>query len=199
MWRNLRVIFQSPLHKFDHRNLETLCSWVVWAPRVLPALWSPDAPMWELALGWCRSHPTLFSLSLAAGGKEFQGPQVVWSVCWPLETWQVHSLRFGGSLCWSIAGHPWQRWTPIPGRSSASGSARRCLNTTLKKKYRDAHQRLCFCFVAIAVTATLCESKLWLWPEMTPVGDGCRKKEAVSVELASARSRTPRAMEEVDF
>lgn len=63
----------------------------------------------------------------------------------------------------------------------------------------DAHKRFCFCFVAIAVTAILCESKLWLWPEMTPVGDGCRKKEAVSVELASARSRTRRAMEEVDF
>lgn len=26
----------------------------------------------------------------------------------------------------------------------------------------DAHKRFCFCFVAIAVTAILCESKLWL-------------------------------------
>lgn len=59
MTRNLTIIFQSPLHVFDHRNLETLCSWVIWAPCVPLALWRPDAPMWELTLGWCLVYPPL--------------------------------------------------------------------------------------------------------------------------------------------
>lgn len=53
--------------------------------------------------------------------------------------------------------------------------------------------------LSVSVTAILWESKLWLWPEMTQVEDGCRKKEAVSVELVSARSCAQRAMEEVGF
>lgn len=85
--------------------------------------------------------PLTWSQSLVAGGKECQRPQVVWSMCWHLETWQVHSLKFGGSLfCggWSVPGHPWQRWTSIPGRNSPLGSAQHCLNTTLKKNCCDA-------------------------------------------------------------
>lgn len=45
LWRNWNVIFQIPLHLFGHKNLETLCSWVIWAAQFLPAPWRPDAPM----------------------------------------------------------------------------------------------------------------------------------------------------------
>ena len=167
-------------------------------PQCIHCGWWSWGAAWLTLLTW--------SLSPAAQGKESPRPWIVRSVCWHLETQCAHSLLFDGSLSYGgLSGqdHLSQRWTSILGRNSVLGPDQCCLNTALKKnvlmRLCDAHKRFCFCFVTIAVTAILCESKLWLWPEMTPVGDGCHKKEAVSVELASARSRTQRAMEEVDF
>lgn len=189
---NLRVIFQNPLHEFGHRNLETLCLWVIWALCVLPALWSPDAPMWELPWGDVCVTPFSWSLSLSVRDHRLFDVFV--------DIWKPGSFIPWGLVGLFAGAFHGRGWFP-----SQAGTLRLAQRGAVwtppwrKKKCCDAHQRLCFCFVAIAVTATLCESKLWLWPEMTPVGDGCHKKEEVSVELASARSRTPRAMEEVDF
>lgn len=135
-------------------------------------------------------------------------PQVVWCLCWHWETQWSRSLSFGGSLHYGGLEHSRPHIAEVDFHLGHELCKCTAIGSVLPKyrpqeKHPDENvwcsQKVLFCFVAIAVTAILCESKLWLWPEMTPVGDGCRKKEAASVELASARSRTQRAMEEVDF
>lgn len=158
--------------------------------------------MWVLALGLHLACPALL-VPISNGIA-----RLVWCLCWHWETQWSRSLSFGGSLHYGGLEHSRPRIAEADFHLGHKLCKCTAIGSVLPKyrpqeKHPDENvwcsQKVLFCFVAIAVTAILCESKLWLWPEMTPVGDGCRKKEAASVELASARSRTQRAMEEVDF